>query len=222
MKHGCTADRTERSTATADPRGGAPVSSKLSADFAALLNASHYLGAKGARGRLVYSDAHGLIVFSGVASRRLPREWLELSRWCISPDGVGSRQWAACVAWLRGRTDATTIVSYSDPSVGHTGALYRACNWVWAPVWHVLREPPTGAGIRGGKRQRAKHRWVYLLRPHPARAGFLRVNDESLMRKIPWVEFREPTWRRGVPQLRDQDRFKRWVSRTEAGSEARR
>jgi hypothetical protein len=184
----------------------------LIAAHAQQLDSAHYLGARGARARLVYSDDHGLIVFSGVSSRRLDRTWLELSRWCIAPGGRGSVQWAACVEWLGDRTDATTIVSYSDPSVGHTGALYRACNWVWAPVWHVLREPPSGAGLRGGKRQRAKHRWVYLLRPDPGRESLLQLRDESLRRRYPWAEYREPEWKRGRPQLRDQDRFRRWAA----------
>ena len=47
----------------------------------------------------------------------------------------------------------TTIVSYSDPSVGHTGALYRACNWLWAPTWHRLQPPPTGCGSWDGKKR---------------------------------------------------------------------
>ncbi len=185
----------------------------LTAAAAATLDGAHYLGSRGARARLTYADNHGLIVFSGPASRRLPREWLELSRWCIADTGSGSQQWRACVAWLRERTEATTIVSYSDPSVGHTGALYRACNWVWAPVWHVLREPPTGCGTRAGKAQRAKHRWVYLLKPDTERAAVLRLCDESLARRFPWVGYSEPVWRCGVPQLRDQDRFRRWSER---------
>lgn len=184
----------------------------MKAEHQELLNGAHYLGAAGARGRLSYSDDHGLIVFSSPASRRLPRDWLELSRWCILPDGTGSQQWKACLVWLSEQSKTTTIVSYSDPSVGHTGALYRACNWVWAPVWHVLREPPTGAGIRAGKLQRAKHRWVYLLAPDARREKALMLNDESLARRWPWVGYREPVWRRGKPVLVDQDRFKRWVA----------
>lgn len=175
------------------------------------LDAQHYLGAKGARARAVYEDEHGLIVFSGLSSRRLPACWIELSRWCIALGGIGSKQWAAC---LRAQDfgDCTTIVSYSDPSVGHTGALYRACNWVWAPTWHCLREPPTGAGVRGGKAQRAKHRWVYLLRPDPERAALLQLQDASLNKQHPWAGYREPVWRRGVPQLQEQaGRYARWV-----------
>lgn len=176
-----------------------------------VLDTHHYLGKRGARSRLIYEDRHGLIVFSSPSARRLPQDWIELSRWCILKDGVGSEQWRDAVAWLRERSGATTVVSYSDPSVGHTGALYRACNWIWAPVWHVLREPPTGLGTRGGKLQRAKHRWVYLLKPDDRRAEILRLKDESLCRRFPEVGYSEPRWRRGVPQLTRQDRFKKWM-----------
>jgi hypothetical protein len=177
------------------------------------LDAGHYLGARGARPVLTYEDVHGVILFARPSSRRLPTTWLELSRWCIKPGGSGSAQWRACLAWLRrAPPGATTIVSYADPSVGHTGALYRACNWIWAPTWHVLREPPTGQGLRGGKLNRAKHRYVYLLRPDPARERLLAVQDEALVRRFPWVGFREPVWRRGVPQVSDRDRFKRWAA----------
>ena len=170
----------------------------------------HYLGPRGARPRLIYADLHGLIFFASPSSRRLPTDWLELSRWCIKPCGLGSRQWSECLRWLRERSDVTTLVSYSDPSVGHDGALYRACGWVWAPVWHVLREPPSGFGERGGKRQRAKHRWVYLLRPDERRGEALSLKDEAIARRWPWIGYAEPAWKRGRPKLNQQWRYARW------------
>jgi hypothetical protein len=179
---------------------------------ATLLDAHHYLGARGARGRLVYEDAHGAIVFSSPSARRIPAAWLELSRWCLL-DGKGSIQWSVAVEWIRrARPEATTIVSYSDPSVGHSGALYRACNWIWAPTWHVLREPPTGAGIRGGKPQRAKHRWVYLLRPDDSRQAVLSLKDDAVAKRFPFASYVEPTWRRGRPVLTEMDRYRRWAT----------
>lgn len=178
-----------------------------------ILDQNHYLGSAGARARFVYQDDVGVIVFSSPTSRRLPADWLELSRWClIQRGGAGSGQWKRAAEWIKSRSPATTVVSYSDPSVGHTGALYRACNWIWAPTWHVLREPPTGAGIRAGRVHRAKHRWVYLLRPDPERAAVLALRDESLERAMPWVGYREPKWKRGHPILSGQDRFRRWWS----------
>ena len=180
------------------------------------LDSDHYLGASGARGRHVYQDAVGVIVFASPSSRRLPTDWIELSRWCLASEAknAGSAQWARAVAWLRERLpECSTVVSYSDPSVGHDGALYRASNWLWAPTWHVLRPPPTGAGMRGGKRQAAKHRWVYLLRPDERRESALSMKDESLARRFPWASYVEPEWRRGVPVVGDRPAaWRRWAS----------
>ena len=85
--------------------------------------------------------------------------------------------------WLkRERPTVSTIVSFSDPSVGLTGALYRACNWRYALTWHALRPPPTGNGswTEAGNPQAVKHRWVYALRADPRRACVLAVNDSAL------------------------------------------
>lgn len=96
--------------------------------------------------------------------------------------------------WLRQtRPDATTVVSYSDPSVGHTGALYRACNWFWAPTWHRLRPAPSGHGkwTKGGKVEAVKDRWVFCLAPDAEREALLAVQDDALKRRMPWAEYRE-------------------------------
>lgn len=182
-----------------------------------LLNVHHYLGSKGSRSRWTFSDESGVIVFASPSSRWLPNEWLELSRWCIVK-GKGSQQWKRCLCQLKANfPHATTIVSYSDPSAGHGGALYRACNWVWAPVWHQLRPPPSGAGTRGGKRQEVKARWVYLLKPDKSRAEALRLRDESLAKRFPWVGYKEPTWKKGKPILTPEmmKRPKKWeIERT--------
>jgi hypothetical protein len=174
------------------------------------LDSDHYLGNHGARARLIYNDEHGAIVFSSPSSRRLPSGWLELSRWCLMEGAIGSKQWAACLAWLADKTTATTIVSYSDPSVGHDGALYRACGWWWAPTWHALREPPTGSGIRGGKLQRAKHRWVYLLSRDDEREQILKLKDAAVERRFPFASYSEPRWKRGRPVRAGMDRYRRW------------
>ena len=112
----------------------------------------HYLGPID-RG-FSYRDAFGVCVLANPSSRRLPQDrWLELVRWCLYGEhNGGSRQWKAVASWLRETLpEVTTVVSYSDPSAGHTGALYRACNWLWAPTWHRLREPPSGNGSWGGQ-----------------------------------------------------------------------
>ena len=123
-------------------------------------------------------------------SRRLPSDgtWLELKRWCIvphAPANTGSRQHGQTVRVIRREVpDATTLVSYSDPSVGHTGALYRACNWVWSPTWLRLRPPPTGNGNWGkDKRQSPKDRWVFLLAHDLRRGRLLSVSDAGAIRR---------------------------------------
>jgi len=178
----------------------------------ALLEAHHYLG-PAARG-VVYRDEHGVMIFANPNSRRLPHDrWLELIRWCIiGGQGAGTRQWGKAQRWLRENyPHVTTIVSYSDPSVGHTGALYRACNWRWAPTWHRLRTPPTGNGDWGNNKQAAKDRWVALLLPDPDRERLLTVEDEALMKRIPWASYREPKWHGRRARGGGGD-YKRWLS----------
>jgi hypothetical protein len=69
-------------------------------NVAAYLDANHYLG-RTARG-FAWSDEYGVIVLAPPTSRRLPREWLELSRWCLTGEpNAGSRQWAAVARYLR-------------------------------------------------------------------------------------------------------------------------
>ena len=156
----------------------------------------HYLGPIN-RGR-VYRDVRGVMVFANPSSRRLPQgRWVELVRWCIV-SGRGSEQWKDARQWLLMEfPEATTVVSYSDPAAGHTGALYRACGWLWAPTWHRLREPPSGNGNRGTGRQGAKDRWIAVLRKDDERERLLRLEDESLRRRMQWAEYREPKWKRG-------------------------
>jgi hypothetical protein len=153
-------------------------------NVAAFLDAHHYLG-RASRG-FAWSDEYGVLVLAAPTSRHLPTDWLELSRWCLvgTPNG-GTRQWSAVAKHLHAeRPDVTTVVSYSDPSVGHTGALYRACNWIWAPTWHRLRPPPTGGGTWDGVTQQApKDRWVFPLRPDARREAILLPGDASLLRR---------------------------------------
>lgn len=153
------------------------------ANVAAFLDEHHYLGA--ARRGFAWSDEWGVLVLSAPTSRHLPSDWLELSRWClVGGKNAGSQQWAAVARWLRANHPTTTVVSYSDPSVGHTGALYKACNWIWAPTWLRLRPPPSGGGSWDGKTMQVpKDRWVYPLRPDARRAEVLAVRDKSLVRR---------------------------------------
>lgn len=154
---------------------------------AGVLNLRHYLGAS-KRG-FAWDDDYGVVVFAKPTSRHLPQDgtWLELVRWCLF-GGVansGSMQWRRMRAALqKDYPHVTTVVSYSDPSQGHTGALYRACNWQWCPTWQRLRPPPTANGSwKDGKQQAVKDRWVFVLAPDARRDVLLRVNDESLQRR---------------------------------------
>ena len=156
------------------------------------LDGNHYLG-RAHRG-FAWSDELGIAVLGPPTSRALPTDWLELSRWCLRGEpNDGSRQWARIVRYLRAETDHATVVSYSDPGVGHTGALYRACNWWWAPTWHRIVPPPTGGGSwDGGKTmQEVKDRWVFPLRRDERRVNLLRL-DDSYVRRFPCAEYREP------------------------------
>lgn len=164
------------------------VSAKSVAGF---LAENHYLGPT-ARG-LAWRDQYGVLVLANCTARRLPGNWIELTRWCLngSKNG-GSRQWAQVRRRIHEAfPDATTVVSYSDPAAGHTGALYRACNWLWAPTWHRLRPPPSGNGNWGTGVQSVKDRWVFPLSGDADRAEVLRAKDPSILRRYPWAEYRE-------------------------------
>jgi hypothetical protein len=160
------------------------VSSK---SVAAYLAANHYLGPV-VRG-FAWSDEWGALVLAKPTARRLPQDgtWLELVRWClVGHKNGGSRQWSRVVRHLRrDMPHVTTIVSYSDPSQGHTGALYKAAGWKWVPTWHRLRPPPSGNGNWGGKgKQSVKDRWSCELRADERRAEIFRVKDDAIMKKL--------------------------------------
>lgn len=154
-------------------------------DVASFLDENHYLGA--AKRGIAWQDEFGVLVLANPTSRRLPQSrWLELTRWCLLGEkNAGSRQWARVARYIReSRPDITTVVSYSDPSVGHTGSLYRACNWLHAPTWQRLRPPPSGNGMwKDGQIQSVKDRWVFPLLPDCERQALLSIKDESLVRR---------------------------------------
>jgi hypothetical protein len=139
----------------------------------------HYLGAT-SRG-WAWSDEFGVAVWAKPTARRLPQDgsWLELVRWClVGTKNGGSQQFGRMRRFIRDELpDVTTLVSYSDPSAGHTGALYRACNWIWSPTWHRLYPPPTGNGSWVDDAQAVKDRWIYAVRKDAGRAEILRVKD---------------------------------------------
>lgn len=170
-------------------------------DARSLLAREHYLGPMRATWLVFGQRTDGRLVACQIwkppTSRMLPSDgtWLELARWCLTPDAgdnAGSRGHARFVRWLRrNRPEVTTLVSYSDPSQGHTGALYRACNWVWSPTWHRLRPPPSGGGNWGtGNQQSPKDRWIFAVQDDDRRRDVLAIRDASA----------ERTYRRQVPK----------------------
>lgn len=159
----------------------------------ALLRDRHYLGPLKSGARLtIIGDREGepvaAMMWKHPTSRRLPADgsWLELSRWCLTPEAgenAGSRMHRWSVKIIGDLlSDVTTLVSYSDPVHGHTGALYRACNWRWAPTWHRLRPPPTGQGDWGAGRQEVKDRWVFSLKRDRRYLDALAIDDPAAVR----------------------------------------
>lgn len=180
-----------------------------------LLRREHYLGPlnSGGAALVIVGRRDGEVVACQVwrkpTSRFLPNDgtWLELSRWCLTPlagPNAGSRCHKASVVYLR-EIGVRTVVSYSDPSQGHTGALYRACNWLWAPTWLRLRPPPTGNHEwKKGARQAVKDRWVFhVTRSDPLRTQ-LPTDDLAAVRY--WVRNRseaEVRWAAASPYVPD-------------------
>jgi hypothetical protein len=143
-----------------------------------LLSSHHYLGP--ARScRVAYAGwVDGVMVCAQVyrhpTSRMLPHDtWLELSRWCITPD-AGKNAGSRMMGWAkrqlrRSYPELTTLVSYSDPVHGHLGTLYRASGWVSNPThhseaFHRYGGYPSGHGSWDGTHvSTPKDRWIYHL-----------------------------------------------------------
>jgi hypothetical protein len=143
-----------------------------------LLASAHYLGPTHRARLVVVQYVENAVVAAQVWSlpttRHLPADgsFLELARWCLTPDSgknAGSRMHAFAVRAIRSTLpEVTTLVSYSDRAVGHTGSLYRACNWQWKPAWQRVSPPPSGSGSWDGvTRQEPKDRWVFVIRRDP-------------------------------------------------------
>lgn len=156
-----------------------------------VLQERHYLGPT-MRG-IGWRDDYGCLVLASPTSRHLPTNWLELTRWCLNGEkNGGSRQWSIVRKAIKSRFPSiTTVVSYSDPSQGHTGALYRASGWLWAPTWHRVVTPPTGNGSWDGvTQQAAKDRWIFPLRRDWQREEKLAI-DGSYAKRFPWCMYVE-------------------------------
>jgi hypothetical protein len=142
-----------------------------------LLGSHHYLGPVTAARYCFAGWSDDLLVACQVwrwpTARMLPSDgsWLELSRWCMSPSApknAGSMMMSFVRKWLRRNAiGVRVLVSYSDPSYGHTGALYKASGWAYNPTHHGQRYDVTGVGYPSGHGswdgatvQSPKHRWT--------------------------------------------------------------
>lgn len=116
-------------------------------DVRAFLDAYHYIG-RGRGGQTLGAYYEGQLVALGVFSSPLRQNmelhgsFRELSRFCIHPS-YHKKNFAS---WLLARfitlVDAPRIVAYADTTVGHTGAMYKAANFVLAhevpsDYWYV-------------------------------------------------------------------------------------
>ena len=165
-------------------------------DTRELLSKNHYLSSArtGKFAFAQYNDSAEMVacqIWKHPSSRNLPSDgtWIELCRWCLTPQAgknAGSKMHGQSIKVMKDKyPDITTLVSYSDPSQGHTGALYASCNWQWAPTWHRLRPPPTGNGTWGtGEVKTVKDRWVFPVKNDDRRNEILRVKDNAGQRKL--------------------------------------
>lgn len=69
-------------------------------------------------------------------ARAVHNDWkrvLSLTRLAVHPDepqNVASMLIAAAIRWLRASKRWVALVTFADESQGHTGAIYRATNWI--------------------------------------------------------------------------------------------
>lgn len=145
-----------------------------------LLAQDHYLGTvSGARvcfAGWVDDTLVACQAYRWPTARMLPSDgsWLELSRWCLTPN-AGKNAGSRMMRWAKGEIRktfpaVTTLVSYSDPVHGHTGALYKASGWSYEPTHHGKRFDVDGIGYASGHGswdgttiQTPKHRWIYTI-----------------------------------------------------------
>jgi len=143
-----------------------------------LLASGHYLGSiRSARVCFAGWRDNQLVacqVWRWPTARMVSTDWLELARWCLTPEAganAGSRMMGFARRWIRRNMPRVqTLVSYSDPSHGHTGTLYKASGWTYSPTHHGLRLDANGVGYPSGHGswdgltvQSPKHRWTVTL-----------------------------------------------------------
>lgn len=189
MSHAVVVQRVARLPFLAEGGGSSPtprlqIEPATVAEVNPLLAGDHYLGpiagGQHAFAGWVADELVACQVWRHPTARMIPADgtWLELSRWCLTPDAgrnAGSKMMGWVARWLRRyEPGVTTLVSYSDPVHGHTGALYKASGWTYTPT-HIGRRYdvdgigyPSGNGSWNGEDVATpKHRWIYRLRSVP-------------------------------------------------------
>lgn len=106
----------------------------------------HYLhsmpaGARVCFGIYLHNDLHGAVVFTAGARQghkllaaAKPQDVVTLARLWLSdelPRNSESRVLGVVLRTLRQTTDWKLILSYADPTAGHTGIIYRASGWLY-------------------------------------------------------------------------------------------
>jgi hypothetical protein len=136
-----------------------------------------------------------------------PRDYLELQRLVLLdevPKNGESKFIGWCLRWIKKNTHIKAVISFADPTHGHSGIVYRASNWIYTGRQKPARDriyidgremhPKQFYNIYGtssisklttllpeskittGFRD-TKHRYVYILRPELA--NLLKLEKKS-------------------------------------------
>jgi hypothetical protein len=114
----------------------------------------------------------------------VPLAW-ELARLFImdcTPKNAESWFMSRAVQWVKqNRPDVRLLISYADPSAGHSGTIYRAANWISDGRTDQERKSPRVDYMANGK--------MYSRRSHiPSAAEIIRVPRVSKWRFVYWLD----------------------------------
>lgn len=85
---------------------------------------------------IVDNKLRGVAIFGTPTSKKYNGVALELKRFCLSkgaPKNTCSWFMSKCIGLLT-KKGIKKIITYADPSVGHEGGMYRACNYKYMGV----------------------------------------------------------------------------------------
>lgn len=147
----------------------------------------------------------GVIVFAlppRETNKRYSATMWELARLFIIDDTPKNTEtWfiARAIKYIKAhRLDVDGLVSYADPSVGHSGTIYRAGNWIQDGMTDQGRKTPRCDYFVGGKKygrkahvpdgavvlrvpRVSKPRFVYWMRGHERRRRFAHSTRRSVI-----------------------------------------